>query len=168
MNKHRVKAYTLMEITVAMLVSAIVISITYSAYSIVSRSYIAYKTKNDRLAVLERLDELLKRDFSHADSILKTDNGILVFSSGDSINYELDTAFVTRVSTIIDTFKVKTTDAVTSFENTPVTVSSPDKKQNRIDDLDFTLLFENEKIPYHYHKDYSSANLIERNPNAIH
>ena len=168
MNKHRVKAYTLMEITVAMLVSAIVISITYSAYSIVSRSYIAYKTKNDRLAVLERLDELLKRDFSHADSILKTDNGILVMSKGDSISYELDTAFVVRMSTIIDTFKVKTAETVTSFENASITVISPDKGQNRIDDLDFTLLFENEKIPYHYHKDYSSANLIERNPNAIH
>jgi type II secretory pathway component PulJ len=167
MNKHKVKAFTIMEITVAMLLAAIVIGITYAAYSIISQSYMAYHNKNEDMEGLVRLDELLRRDFSHADTISKVENGILCKIDTESISYEFQPDYVVRHSTIIDTFKLKTSGINTLFENQPVAEINSMAEQNRLDELDLTVLFHDEKIPYYYHKQYSSANLAERNPNAL-
>ena len=167
MNKHKVKAFTVMEITVAMLLAAIVIGITYAAYSIISQSYIAYHNKNEDMANLVRLDELLKKDFSHADTISKTESGIICKIDTVSISYEYQPDYVVSHSAIIDTFKLKTTEINTLFENQPIIEINNTTEQNRLDELDITVLFRNEKIPYYYHKQYSSTNLVERNPYAL-
>ncbi|MHB8208036.1 PulJ/GspJ family protein [Mucilaginibacter sp.] len=166
MNK-RVKAFTIMEITVVMLISAIVIGIAYTAFNIIGQSYRSFQHKNEELAVLIRLDELLRKDFSRADTISKTAGGIFVKTGTDSVTYAFEPDFTVRTSTIIDTFKLNVQDVTASFETSPITTIDPVSEQNRIDELDFSILFENEKIPYTYYKQYSSANLIERNPNAI-
>jgi type II secretory pathway component PulJ len=165
--KNRVKAFTIMEVTVAMILAAMVIGITYTAFNIVNQLYSAFNKKNVSMAVLTRLDELLKKDFAGADIVALTQNGIVCKISGQAITYQLDTGFVVRTSTIIDTFKVSTQNITTLFENQPVNAVSPVAEQNRVDELQFIITFQDEKIPYHYHKDYSAANLIERNPNAV-
>jgi Tfp pilus assembly protein PilE len=167
MNKYKVRAFTIMELTVAMLLAAIVIGITYAAYSIISQSYIVYHNKNEDMAGLVRLDELLKKDFSHADTISKVENGIVCTIDTASITYEFQPDYVVRHSTIIDTFKLKTAEINTLFENQLITEINSIAEQNRLDELDITVLFYAEKIPYYYHKQYSSASLAERNPNAV-
>ncbi len=156
-----------MEISIVMLISAIVIGIAYTAFNIINQSYRSFQHKNENIAVLIRLDELLRKDFSRANTISRTTNGIFVKTGPDSVIYEFEPDFTVRTSTIIDTFKLNVQDVVTTFETSPITAISPVTEQNRIDELNFSILFENEKIPYYYHKQYSSANLIERNPNAI-
>jgi len=156
-----------MEITVAMLLAAIVIGITYAAYSIISQSYITYHNKNEEMAGLVRLDELLKKDFVHADTILKTENGIACKIDTAVVSYAFQPDYVVRHSTIIDTFKLKNTEIKTLFENQPITEINSTSEQNRLDELDITVSFHNEKIPYYYHQQYSSANLAERNLNAF-
>jgi len=166
MNK-RLKAFTIMEITVVMLISAIVIGIAYTAFNIINQSYRSFQQKNEHMAELVRLDELLRKDFNRATMISKTTSGIFLKASTDSVTYDFEPNFTVRTSTITDTFKLDVQDILTNFEASPVTVLNPIAEQNRIDELDFSILFENEKIQYNYHKQYSSANLIERNPNAI-
>ena len=156
-----------MEISITMLISAIVIGIAYSAFSIIHQSYRSFEQKNENLGEMIRLDELLHRDFSHACTINKTANGIVFQTGAESVVYEFQSGYALRTSTITDTFKLALQDIHTSFENTPVTEVSLVAEHNRIDLLDFSVLFERENIPYIYHKQYSSANLIQRNPNAI-
>jgi len=156
-----------MEISIVMLISAIVIGIAYTAFNIINQSYSSFQHKNEDIAVLVRLDELLRKDFSRANTISRTTNGIFVKTGIDSVTYEFEPDFTVRISTIIDTFKLNVQDVVTTFETSPITAISPVTEQNRIDELNFSIIFENEKIPYYYHKQYSSSNLIERNPNAI-
>lgn len=167
MNKHRVKAFTILEITITMLIAAIVIGITYTAYTIVFKSYLSFNNKNNDMAVLLNLDHLLKRDFEQAETIEKDENGIILKRSNKLIKYEFQPDFIVRNSAGIDTFKVKMQDVILSFENVPVTEMQETTEQNRIDELGFTLLYQGEKMPCHYSKIYSSANLIQRNPNAL-
>jgi Tfp pilus assembly protein PilE len=167
MNKHQVKAFTIMEVTITMLVAAILIGITYTSYSIVSKSYLSFNVKNNDMAVLERLDELLKKDFEHAEIILKDTSGISLRSADRIINYKFSPDFMVRTAGIVDTFKIKISDFNATFEGVPVSEVGPAEEQNRLDELDINILFQNEKIPYHYHKQYSSVNLIQRNPNAL-
>jgi type II secretory pathway component PulJ len=166
MNR-RLKAFTIMEVTIVMLIASIVIGMTYSIYMIVVRSYSAFNIKNTQMATLLRLDELLKKDFMQADIILKEQDGIVLKSNNKQVSYIISPEQVIRTCVAIDTFTIKEQVLTTSFEAQPVTQLLDGEEQNRIDDMELTLLFENEKIIYHYHKWYSSVNLIERKANAI-
>ncbi|MDB5137819.1 MAG: hypothetical protein JWP37_4422 [Mucilaginibacter sp.] len=167
MNKHKVKAFTILEVTITMLIAAILMGITYTTYSIISKSYLSFNLKNNDMATLETLDKLLRKDFARSEFILKDSSGILLKSALQTVRYELKPDFIVRTSGIVDTFKVNTEGWVTFFEGQPVEELRPQQEQNRLDELDISLVFQNEKIPYHYHKQYSSVNLIQRNQNAI-
>jgi len=156
-----------MEVTITMLVAGLLIGITYSVYSIVIQSYRSFEDKNERMIVLVSLDRVIKRDFDRADSILRESDGVTLIDNGHIVEYAFYPDFILRKTGKIDTFKVKNQNWITSFENTPVNELQTTTEQNRVDQLDFTIIFENEKIPYHYHKLYSSENLIQRNPNAL-
>jgi Tfp pilus assembly protein PilE len=167
MSNQKVNAFTILEVTVTMLIAGLLIAITYTSYSIVIKSYRSFTNKNDDMAVVVSLDHLLTRDFGQADIVLKDEDGISIKKGGLMITYIFTPDFIVRNAARVDTFKLQTQEVNTAFENTPVNEIQATEEGNRIDDISFTLLFQTEKIPYHYHKLYSSANLIKRNANAI-
>ena len=168
MSAKRISAFTIIEVAIAMLIAALVISMTYSIYLIVGRSYQSFNAKNEEMAILLQLDELLRKDFDRSLAIWKDTTGIAIQYPNHIVRYKFDTAYMVRIGTRTDTFKIKSDTVNTAFENQPVNEYKPLKEQNRIDRLDLSLLFQNKKITYHYHKVYSSANLIHRNPDALH
>ncbi|MFI5161256.1 MAG: type II secretion system protein J [Sphingobacteriales bacterium] len=161
MNK-KIKGFTIMEVVVTMLIAGLLIGITYTSYSIVYKSYLSFKTKNDATAVLVNLDHVLKRDFDKASIVLKNEDGVILKTDTSQIKYQIGPDFIIRISAKNDTFKVQTGDVRTKFENVPVI------EQTRIDELTFSLVFKDGNIPCRYNKLYSSVNLIERNPDAGH
>jgi type II secretory pathway pseudopilin PulG len=164
-SKHRLPAFTIMEITVVMLISAIVVAITFTAYGMVSRAYSTYLEKRNRMAVLIRLDELLQRDFRQAQQVLKLENTVFFSDSGRQITYRFEPEQIIRQSTIVDSFKVKVADVVCSFENQP---TGETLDPVRIDEVSFTIQSDQETFPYYYTKHYSSANLIQKTDYANH
>lgn len=166
--KKRIRAFTIMELTIAMLISAIVIGITYTVYSIVSHSYNSFSGKSEDMALVARLDEWLKKDFDRAEIILKDTAGIVLHKNGELIKYKFDGDNVVRIGLKTDSFKIKNDSVSVLFENKIVSESTTSDEDKRLDEMDIQLLLQNEKITYHYHKVYSSANLIVRKPDAIH
>jgi len=168
MKSGKVKAFTIMELTIAMLISAIAIGISYAIFLIVSHSYQSYVTKNMRVSEAQRLDATMRMDFDRGLLVSKDTSGIKIqFPSGQVI-YKFDTASVVRITATSDTFKVKTDSIGFSFEGKAFSEYQTPGPQNRIDQLDVTTLLENQKITYHYHKIYSSADLINIDVHAIH
>ncbi|MES2113017.1 MAG: prepilin-type N-terminal cleavage/methylation domain-containing protein [Bacteroidota bacterium] len=165
MNK--VKAFTIMEVTITMLISAVLIGIAYTSYSIIIKSYNSFNDKNNKLAVLYNLDHLLKRDFDQAAIISKDQSDIAIKKDNVLITYKFYADFVTRKGASIDTFKVQTDGLITNFENAPVIGLAGSGNLKRVDELLFNVQFDKEKIPYHYTKVYSSENLVENTPDAI-
>lgn len=165
MNK--VKAFTIMEVAITMLISAVLIGIAYTSYSIIIKSYNAFNNKSSKLAVLYTLDHLLKQDFDQAAFISKDETAIVFKKDSSLITYEFYPDLVTRKSTRIDSFKVQTDGLITNFESAPVLGLAGSGELERIDELLFNVQFEKEKIPYHYTKIYSSENLIENTPDAV-
>ena len=151
---HRLPSYTLMEIVIAMSLTAIVIGITYTAWTIVFRAHLGFKKKNESVAALQRLDGLLQRDFGRATHISYIDSVMALQDSSAMLSYEFKNNRVIRHSISIDTFNCKFSQVSVSFEgHLPV-------DNTTIDDLFFEVTAEDQKIPYHYHKIYSSAELI--------
>jgi len=168
MSRQRIKAFTIIEVVVTMTIAAILMGLTYTSYQIVNKSYRSFNVKNNEMAALERLDELLKKDFNRSGIIEKDEKGIVIKSSRDTVQYEFTRDFILRISAITDTFKIKNEDLSTSFEDQLINGQGLSEEENRLDGLNISLLLQNEKIFYHYHKVYSSVNLINRNPDAIH
>jgi prepilin-type N-terminal cleavage/methylation domain-containing protein len=167
MNKYKVDAFTLMEVTITMLIAAILIAVTYTSYSIVIRSHTSFTNKNNDMAVLISFDHLLKRDFEQAKTILKDSAGFSFRKDTTLVRYEFSPDFIIRKAARIDTFKIQCREVNPGFENASLLDLQSTTGQNLIDELGFIILFQDEKIAYHYHKTYSSENLLEKNPNAI-
>ena len=167
MNKHKVKAYTIMEVTITMMVAAILIGITYTSYSIVVKSYGSFTSKNNDMGELITLDHLVNRDFDQAKIIRKDSAGFSFVKDSALVRYEFSADYILRKAAKIDTFKIKNRDVNASFESVPLTELRDQADQNIIDALDFVLMYQKDTIGYHYHKTYSSENLIEKKSNAI-
>lgn len=168
MINKKIPAFTIMEVTIAMLLSAIVIGLAYTIFSIVTRSYHSYQLKHEGMATVLRLDELLQRDFERAEIILKDADGIALKNGSYLVKYHFNPDYVLRTGIVTDTLKVKTDSVSLSFEGKIISSQDNDEEQNRADQLEITVMFEKEKIPYYYHKIYSSENLINRKSNAVH
>lgn len=168
MNKHQVKAFTIMEVVITMLIASILMAITYRAYLIVGRSYQSFHTKNKEMAELQQLDHIIKRDFDRAEFIEKKQDSIVFKTTGFPVIYAFGPDLITRTASTADTFKVKTVNFRIAFEGQAINDLSDTEEQNLLDELSFTILYQNENVPYHYYKSYSSVNLLNYFANAVH
>ena len=168
MQRHKIRAFTILEVVISMLITAIVIAITYTSYSIISKSYGAFNDKNKMMADYALLDHLLRRDVAQAAFIQKDAEGIALTTSNKNVKYTFSNDYIIRQSIRTDTFKFISQNVQLYFEHKPLLTLSDTLEQNRVDEISFDLLYRNEKIPYHYQKAYSSENLINRVPDAIH
>jgi hypothetical protein len=160
-NKNRIPAFTIMELTVAMLISAIVIGLMYSAYAIISKSYLSFVDRNNKASTLAFLDCRLSRDIDKAEFIWRDSNTVTMRSNKDTVIYRFQADRVIRQKLLADTVKVNTDGLSTSFESVSVDGNQSNTGEKKIDDLQIVLLAEGQKIPYHYHKTYSSVNLLQ-------
>jgi hypothetical protein len=156
-----------MEITVAMLIAAIVIAITYTCYTIIYKSYLSFKTRQHELVEISQLTQLIGKDMERGDVVLQRADGLMIKNDTSTITYSIQPDYVLRITNIADTFKIKTEALTKYFEGLPLADQANTDEQNRIDELSFTILLDNDKFPYYYYKQYSSQNLINKNPNAI-
>lgn len=154
---NRVPAFTLMEVTIAMLIAAIAIGITFTAYRIVSGSYIGFSKKQEELAGFVRLDKLLKQDFMAARNVLKSSDGMVLELEGGLIRYQIDPAFILRdqFSLRTDTFKLVVGKAGFSFENNDV------EDGQLMDQFGFETVVQGQMVPLHYLKIYSAQDLFK-------
>ena len=166
MISKKIPGFTIMEVTIAMLLSALVIGISYTVFSLVTRSYRTYQLKHQEMAIVLRLDELLQMDFSRAEVILKDTDGIALKNSNRVIKYIFYPDYVLRRGITVDTFRVKTDSITMSFENKTLDDLKDIEEDNRMDELAMLVSLQKEKIPYYYHKIYSSVNLINRKADA--
>jgi len=160
-NKNRIPAFTIMELTVAMLISAIVIGLMYSAYAIISKSYLSFVDRNSNTSTIALLDRRLSRDIDKAEMIQRDSNTVTIRSHKDTIIYRFQSDRVIRQKLLADTFKVSTESFSASFKSIPVDGNTLSDDEKKIDDLQIVMLAEGQKIPYHYRKTYSSVNLFQ-------
>ncbi|QEM09159.1 type II secretion system protein J [Mucilaginibacter rubeus] len=162
---HKIPAFTIMELIIAMLISAVVIGMMYSAYAIISHSYLSFVDRNGGTSTVTTLDQRLSREIGKAEGITRDGNTLTLTSSKDTVSYRFLADKVIRQKMLADTFKVITESFNTAFESVPIDGDQPGKM---IDDLQLVLLLDNQKIPYHYHKIYSSVNLFQPLKDAKH
>jgi hypothetical protein len=166
MSNSNVKAFTILELVITMMISAILIGLTFTIYGIVTRSYQSFSKKNDEVMVMLTLDRLLRRDFSKAEVIMRRRSEILIIGHNDTARYDFGSGFLVRTRGIIDTFKVDYQQLESGFEGHPSEIN-PDTAVLQ-DELSFSVTYHDQVIPYHYFKQYSSETLFQNDHYAIH
>jgi type II secretory pathway pseudopilin PulG len=87
----KIKAFTITEIVVAMVVSAIVISIAILAYLVVSKQFTQYKALNDELLKVYEVNYLVQQDSFEANAMefILEENSLTFTGQNQCIQYEI-------------------------------------------------------------------------------
>ncbi|RYE25512.1 MAG: hypothetical protein EOP51_03840 [Sphingobacteriales bacterium] len=154
----KISAHTLMEVTVAMLLSGLTISICYTAYGITSSYFNEYYAKNNLAIRAAQLKQALENDFSKGYLVIKQNEEIIVKIDSNQIIYVFNDEHILRrlVTLHIDTFKIKTNDVTSYFEAEMVSSTGT------IDQLNFKIILDKKTaIPMQVTKFYSAKELFE-------
>lgn len=147
-----------MEVTVAMLLSAICISICYTAYSIIGDYYRLFHQKNETADQVLSLRHVLEKDFLKSSYILKQEDGFELLIDTTKIHYTFDEHAVLRKFGEIhtDTFKVETQNLKTYFDGVEL------MEIDTIDQIGFTILLaKNTPTTIQLNKLYSAKDLFK-------
>ncbi len=153
----KVKAFTLMELLVSMLISGIVISIIYLCYEIIYKQYLGYKDTNHTISQAVLLNSLLKTDFTQAAYITKSEEGLLFSESGGhTTGYRFNELFVLReVNDVKDTFFIPVREIRIRFQK-----EEQEAPSGLIDELSFDSNILDQQEHFQYHKQYGADVLM--------
>lgn len=150
---NRLKAFTLVELLVGMIISAIIITICYYGYSIIYKQYIMYRKIKSEIVKTMQLDTILKEDFTESEITIYGNNVLFLIKKEGTINYEFKDSCILRIHRgITDTFRLTIND----FTLHQLPISSG----NVVDAFSFESKFLNEKQRFHFEKNYSAETLI--------
>ncbi|SES20214.1 hypothetical protein [Pedobacter rhizosphaerae] len=154
----KIKAYTLLEVTIAMLLSAICISVCFTAYGLMNDYYSVFRKKNKATDTALTLKHVLDKDFLKARYVLKTPNGLSLQQDSLEISYQFDPHVVLRKFSDLpaDSFPLDTQDLLCAFEQQDVV------EADTIDLLQFKVAIgDGVKVPYQINKVYSAQDLLK-------
>lgn len=155
--RKKIKAYTLMEVTIAMLLSAICISICYSAYGIIGSYYQTFKLKNETADAALSLRHVLEKDFLKSKLVLSTDSGLMMQRDSSTILYTFREKAILRELPELhtDTFKVSYSGLQFFFEGEIL------EQKDTVDRMDLEILLDKAAVAkIRVEKKYSAENLF--------
>ena len=160
----RIKAFTLIELMVVMVLSSIVFTIAYYAY----RSVIIFQSSQTQASIdieqYRTLNKLLANDLMDCDlSIQETENTIRTISrtKGDVTYYFGESSIVRMTADLAtDTFQVRHPSSYVSTK-----YLSPEDRI--INELELYLIFHDSPITLHFQKTYAPELLINKQIEAL-
>lgn len=155
----KLNAFTILEVTISMIIAALSIGIAYSAYTIMKQSYRKYDERNKLIAEIVLADKLLKKDFFQAIQIVKSEKELVFKSAGGIISYTLDTRYILRnqYNNRRDTFNIPVQDSKLYY-------AEDLKSTELVRRLDIKTTVDGTTMQLNYEKKYSAENLMaERN-----
>jgi prepilin-type N-terminal cleavage/methylation domain-containing protein len=159
LNK-RIRAFTLIELVVAMLISSIVVIVAFTGYEIIAGQYVDYRKKSDEITKSFLLNSLLAKDFLNSELILLNPNGDILFkfNNAPEVDYQFKEAYIIRIfaNSLQDTFFIPSQNIVKRFQGDSLTGN-----QALIDNLSFSAKVLDEKVYYQFGKEYGAGILME-------
>ncbi len=108
----KIKAFSFLEIMVAIIISGLVMSTAFSVYIFINKQYIKLNTIKADVRDYFEFSSTISRDFELASKVIKINDYELVMQhSNKNINYQFDNTYVLRtISFQTDTFFFGATD----------------------------------------------------------
>jgi prepilin-type N-terminal cleavage/methylation domain-containing protein len=112
----KIKAFTLMELLVGMVIGSIVIALGYSTYAIIYKQYSSYKKTKQQVVETIQLNTIMSTDFINSDVITYSNDKLILNKNNSALEYQFNDSFITRTQhELTDTFKVGAINILTKL-----------------------------------------------------
>jgi len=147
----RIKAYTLIELIVVMIVGSILVAFLWSGYVFVNRNYKKWTEQNQKVIGLVNFEHLFRTDIRNS-TLMKEDHDFFILSGNDrNIEYQfLSNVIVRKTFDQIDTIDCK----IDGYELTYIDTKQVEKKHIRT--IDLTISMKDRKVSLSFYKDYDA------------
>ena len=107
----KIKAFTILEIVIALAIMSIIVAITYSIYTMLSGNLIGFSKNTEATNSYNELDTRLQYDFFNAKAFEYKNESLLLTGSNDSVIYIFnENQFIRKSRQRLDTFNIKITE----------------------------------------------------------
>lgn len=104
---HKLKAFTLMELLVGMIISSIVIAFAYSAYSLIYKQYVSYRSVKSKVIETMQLHTVMSNDFNNSEYSTFDSNKLKLNTTNNTLTYNFIDSLIIRIDNeLSDTFKL--------------------------------------------------------------
>jgi len=150
-------AFTLVELTVALLISGMLASLVYASLFHLSQRQKQFTAANDRLLYLSGFHSVLAQDIRAATYVFKDGVGISCLTDSSSIYYVFNPAYVLRIRegeyvTAPDTFLFAAQDLQISLDGVGV-----NEERSLADALSFEVQHSERTYRFNFQKEYAIA-----------
>lgn len=155
----KVSAFTIMETVIVLLLTAIILAITYGVLQIVQNRYMDYTQKNSDIVKIDQLHSLLNRDFALSKRIAWDYDNLICIQDSLEIYYLFESTMIIREqASIQDTFAFEHNKPEIFFQKKPCL-----DKARILDEFSFRIAYEEEIYPFYFRKEYDLMTLMEIN-----
>ncbi|UIR54618.1 prepilin-type N-terminal cleavage/methylation domain-containing protein [Sphingobacterium sp. SRCM116780] len=157
MKNKRLKAFTLMEISIALLISAICIGMAFYMFQFFQQLYLKQQQDKQARFAFSLLQHLIKKDLAQANAAYYAENQLQLVDSLGSIRYTFDQQHILRdhYQQHTDTFNLHLIAVEGKYiEPTPPSSTCIDQLQLRVD-------FEKSTHTFIFEKKYAATQLMQ-------
>ena len=152
----KIKAFTLIQVTIALILVSIVLLLTIMVYSIILGYFTNFQNQYQEQADLINECSILKQDFAGCNHFWIDMDNIYIKSNYHLIQYSVSTDFVVREKNqVLDTLSCMIDNLETS-----------NNRKNKTKSISFELVLNERSIPFVYSSKVSNANLVNSAKNA--
>ncbi|MBN2786871.1 MAG: hypothetical protein JXQ69_00980 [Paludibacteraceae bacterium] len=148
------KAFTIVEIIVVLIITSIVISASMLLYFNMNKIQHSSFNKGEEEAAFILLTDVIRKDSKEAQSLRFANNELYCIKEKETISYEFAIDYMVRKAMIADTFAFKASSPVIGYV---------DSAHRIVNSLSFILSLKNDSIPFYLYKQYSPQFFINQN-----
>jgi prepilin-type N-terminal cleavage/methylation domain-containing protein len=152
----KLKAFTLFELLVGMIISSIVIGFGYAGYTLIYRQYLNYSVTKRGIIDVVQLNAILNNDFITSESAkLEMDKLILNYENGLQKEYSFGEKYILRKEQeYVDTLKIGVMNVIANRNGDEQVTDL------LISELSFDAVIHEETMHFHFIKSYSAETFI--------
>ena len=155
--ENRLAAFTVIEMMVALALTALAIALIFSAFRLIEGQRAALADQFSSSAEIDRLYRSLQTDTRRATAIRRSSNGLGFQSTGVSIHYLLsDSLCIRQVNQLPDTFRVQVDSVAYWFLR-----KRQQQEMGAVDECGIYLSTSTGSSPLLIHKTYDMATLMQ-------
>jgi hypothetical protein len=153
--KKKMKAFTLMELTIGMIIGSLIVAACYSGYQIIAKQYRDYKKNKDLVQEAIIFQFSLNTDFKEFQKVFLLENNLFFSNDSAQINYIIEPDYVLRKEKeTLDTFLFPITEIAAVYVE-------DNNNSTYLKELSFQLKNLDEETTFHFQKEYSAETLMK-------
>jgi prepilin-type N-terminal cleavage/methylation domain-containing protein len=143
--KFKVHGFTIAELCIAMVLSGILVSMAYLAYSYINQQYLRFNHTSNQISEAYRCIGIMEDQFWKADSVYYNQDTLILFSKDNKLSsfYSVTDQYVFSRPGLVDTFHITLKSVTSEF-------AEQSSVYGRIKNCQCTFMIEHETVTFQF------------------